>query len=887
MAGSGRLARGGSSGGSHANGGRGGTGGGVTAGSSNGHASAGQRHGGASAGGSGAQPNDHGGGNDGGADDSAGEGDAGGVAGTSPSAGTAGAASGSGGSAGGATASGGATGGAGVSGSAGTTGVGGGAGISGAGGTGGGGECSSAAECVAAYGARGCGVWECSAGQCEVQIRCDDEDQDGFWVGADCTCAGKALDCDDGDPEVDDAASTSCCDGGTRACTGGIWGICSTRGGETCNGADDDCDGVADDLPEVSCGLGACRITVPSCTGNAPTACIPPAPTTNIDDCNGIDDDCDGAVDEDCSACIHVAPDGDDALAATSSGATPFATIQAAIDFTDAHRSLAHQVCVAAGAACGATATYVGSASVELTMRDGIGVLGNYESSGWTRCNDSVTTLEPKTARGVVFPSNIALATALDGFTLVYGFDSSAPATGVTVDGAHGALLTNLIVTGPTQPFYTVATGEGIGIDILHGASATIARSMIAGHVSSGYTAAVRSVGAQVFVEDNCSGQFEAGTGRCLGPCAIQGMQALGADEDAILLTDSPGSRVERSSVCASSTSGWSSDPLAMHAVRVSGASAGVVLRANTLAEGSYQDTGHPGPTERAVVSLEECAGAAPWIADNDSIVLTTQTDGDAVLSIGDCHPVIERNVSVTARQLRASNTRGVQCRTGSLPSRCTIAGNDFSSSGHTNYGIHGAVIDFPQATTTGGAAVNVSGTGILCQGQSCGDVRGNLVIGEDNEGNCASKCNLSSTGLALGGGNVEVRDNTIDAGLPVAAQSFSAYGINGVTTGEITGNELSALVFTRANLFENNTSETKVSWSGDGGSVRSNCFKSATSTFAFGDAGTGHGPAEFTNNHLQAPSVLYADGSNDLTSIDQVNALTDMVSSGNDTLCP
>jgi hypothetical protein len=556
------------------------------------------------------------------------------------------------------------------------------------------------------------------------------------------------------------------------------------------------------------------------------------------------------------------------------------------MDFADAHRALAHQVCVAAGAACGATATYVGSASADLTMRDGIGVLGNYESTTWTRCSSSVTTLQPKTARGIVFPSNIALTTALDGFTVVYGFDASAAATGVTVDGARGAVLSNLVVSGPTSP-YVVITGEGIGVDVSHGASATIAQSSIQAHVSAGYTAAVRSVGAKVLLEDNCAGPFEAATGRCVGSCAISGFQAVGADEDAIALIDSPGSRVERSSVCANSSGNWYGYPRAMRAVRVSGASAGIVVRASTLTEYSYQDSGYAQPPERAVVALAECAGAAPWIADNAAIALTTiHTDGDGVLATGDCHPVIEGNVTVSARQKYAANTRGIQCRAGTVASRCTVAGNDFSNSGRTDYGIHGAIIDFAQ-TTTGGILVNVYGTGILCEGSSCRDIRNNFVIGQDNNGNCRGMCNLFGTGLALAAGNVDVRDNAIDAGFPVLAQSFVPYAINGTTAGSITANDLRNRVYTRATLFDDNTSTTSVTWAGDGGVVSHNCLKSTSSTPAFGDSGSGHGPQEFTNNHLQATTVLYADGSNQLTTIDQVNALTDMVSSGNDTHCP
>ena len=68
-------------------------------------------------------------------------------------------------------------------------------------------------------------------------------------------------------------------------------------GEEICNGRDDDGDGLVDEgLGEASCGLGACRITVPACVDGVSQTCTARQPTTET--CNGEDDDCDGAVDE-------------------------------------------------------------------------------------------------------------------------------------------------------------------------------------------------------------------------------------------------------------------------------------------------------------------------------------------------------------------------------------------------------------------------------------------------------------------------------------------------------------------------------------------------------------------------------------------------------------
>ncbi len=65
---------------------------------------------------------------------------------------------------------------------------------------------------------------------------------------------------------------------------------------EECNGVDDDCDEVIDeDLPTVTCGLGACVRTIPGCIGGAPAQCNPFQPSAEL--CNGLDDDCDGTID--------------------------------------------------------------------------------------------------------------------------------------------------------------------------------------------------------------------------------------------------------------------------------------------------------------------------------------------------------------------------------------------------------------------------------------------------------------------------------------------------------------------------------------------------------------------------------------------------------------
>ena len=68
---------------------------------------------------------------------------------------------------------------------------------------------------------------------------------------------------------------------------------------ETCDGLDNDCDGTADEeLPDITCGQGACMTSVPGCVlGNVP-ACVPFDDLASQELCDGVDNDCDGTVDE-------------------------------------------------------------------------------------------------------------------------------------------------------------------------------------------------------------------------------------------------------------------------------------------------------------------------------------------------------------------------------------------------------------------------------------------------------------------------------------------------------------------------------------------------------------------------------------------------------------
>ncbi len=83
-----------------------------------------------------------------------------------------------------------------------------------------------------------------------------------------------------------------------------------TPGSEICNGFDDDGDGQIDeDMPSLTCGVGSCEVTVPSCEGGQEQTCTPALPGAEV--CNGLDDDCNGTVDDGAeAACSTACGDG-------------------------------------------------------------------------------------------------------------------------------------------------------------------------------------------------------------------------------------------------------------------------------------------------------------------------------------------------------------------------------------------------------------------------------------------------------------------------------------------------------------------------------------------------------------------------------------------------
>jgi hypothetical protein len=555
-----------------------------------------------------------------------------------------------------------------------------------------------------------------------------------------------------------EGATRACCHEGKQTCAGGVWGACAGAwiSAESCNGMDDDCDGQVDELGTTTCGVGACATTVSLCGANGVNSCTPGTPASGPDGCDGIDNDCDGAIDEDCAACIHVAPNGNDSAALADQNTTPFATVQAAIDFADTHRATATRVCVASGATCGLTATFNGPASGDLTMRNGIDVFGGYEATTFTRCTNSTTHLAPQTGKGVLFPSSIGSPTTLDGFT-IDRYATGTSTAGVTVDGAQKVTLSNL-----NLPRASALLANSYGVTLANGADALIFQSTIVGGYASTDSAAVTAVGSKVAIEDSTLSVNDSGSA------------PLGETERVIALEASPGSRIERSTLTGSlaynNFANARDDAIAIH-----GDATGVIVRHNTITTANSTTAMNRG----AAIALTDCAGASPWIGDN---VVTPTGTGintlDAIYAAGDCHPVIDSNPSIVVSASTQIVSSVVHCAALSgVSSQCVVSRNPNI----------GTMLSFS------GASTYQNPYGVQCEDGSCSRIDRNVITAvQSSTFSSSSSHQVVGQGVALGTSNAFVDRNSITGiGSGTTACNTQGYGLSGGAAGSRIQNNL------------------------------------------------------------------------------------------------
>ncbi len=142
---------------------------------------------------------------------------------------------------------------------------------------------------------------DCTFDGCPDGYACTDSPR-----GRQCAPVGQTCDCTpDADGRMRGCATSNevgTCYGSQVCSADSGWSTCSAREAivEDCNGVDDDCDGLVDeDLPARTCtragAAGTCS-GPETCQGAAGWRCD--APTPAGESCNYVDDDCDGTVDE-------------------------------------------------------------------------------------------------------------------------------------------------------------------------------------------------------------------------------------------------------------------------------------------------------------------------------------------------------------------------------------------------------------------------------------------------------------------------------------------------------------------------------------------------------------------------------------------------------------
>ncbi len=136
----------------------------------------------------------------------------------------------------------------------------------------------------------------------------------GTPAASDADCDGVDDDCNGQNDEDFLSQTTNCGVGacaatGSSSCSGGIPQDSCTPGSSTgtdndCDNIDDDCDGQKDESyasQPTNCGVGACAATgSTSCVGGSvANSCTPGTPAANDATCNNSDDDCSNGTDED------------------------------------------------------------------------------------------------------------------------------------------------------------------------------------------------------------------------------------------------------------------------------------------------------------------------------------------------------------------------------------------------------------------------------------------------------------------------------------------------------------------------------------------------------------------------------------------------------------
>lgn len=305
--------------------------------------------------------------------------------------------------------------------------------------------------------------------------------------------------------------------------------------------------------------------------------------------CNGIDDNCNGMIDEGCVAgCLVVCAkcgSGTDATPADGSVEHPFATIEAALSAgSRVDGGTQKRICVVGGATCRESTLY--PMSGPLKMMDGLIIQGAYAitESGLEYCG--VPTVRPRTtlvfasSEGVIFDQAVVAGAELSSLVIEINppTGSESPATtgtAVAIKGGRNVTLSRVFVT---EGF---AANNTYGVAITAGGQATITGSSISSGQGRASAVGVYVNGGTLDMRNNCDRIVD---GRCASYCddggamlGAHGYSAASATEapaqsSAIFVTGTSSAALVGNMFCAG-TSNASSDqsPAGVSAVRCEG----------------------------------------------------------------------------------------------------------------------------------------------------------------------------------------------------------------------------------------------------------------------------------------------------------------------------
>jgi hypothetical protein len=544
-----------------------------------------------------------------------------------------------------------------------------------------------------------------------------------------------------------------------------------------------------------------------------------------------------------------------------------------------------------------------------------------------------VTVISGLSAQGVLFGASVSAPTTLDGFTVNAMTSSASSATAaITVAGSKGAIINNNVIAGAGAGPITY----GINVDGGNGLAGTpliTSNSIVGGN--GALAIGVRSFKSAPTIQDHCAvsnGNAYDAAGRCAvygcgsscngatarrfirgrvfptSTCPVATATPSVATY-AVRLEDSPGASVARNALCTSAVQGDAA------ALRLSGDAAGTVVRANQmLGEGATA-----GNTDAVGLWADGCAKAAPWIVDNALISGGSRTPGgrgDGVRAVGDCHLRVDSNQLIVGGLESANNDAyGVYCARapgGLVASRCTIL---------NNRDILGSAWGYPPVSA-----------GIRCDDAACARIENNQRV--------SGRQGQRTFGIILGSSGTVVERNTIEAGcgttIGIGLLSNNSYASvrNNVigggrcsTSGVAAGNSHGVLAVLSAGANELELHSNDVFALGQNGSctaialtldtvppctqtpcpvpvpappptgprgvVRNNILHAGggsggcSKSYAVLEAIAAADPRIFENNDLWygpgAVTALYRnEGTTDLATIAQVNALSDMTASGN-----